>query len=54
MPALRTAAGAYLVPVGLPEPDEARAQLARHFGAVRLRQTPARWTPLSTTAGPCR
>ena len=33
MPALRTAAGAYLVPVGLPEPDEARAQLARHFGA---------------------
>ncbi|HEX3195290.1 MAG TPA: NB-ARC domain-containing protein [Streptosporangiaceae bacterium] len=33
MPALRTAAGAYLVPVGLPEHDEARAQLARHFGA---------------------
>jgi hypothetical protein len=33
MPALRTAAGAYLVSVGLPERDEARAQLARHFGA---------------------
>jgi hypothetical protein len=33
MPALRTAAGAYLVPVGLPEHDEAGAQLARHFGA---------------------
>lgn len=33
MPALRTAAGAYLVPVGLPEHDEACAQLARHFGA---------------------
>ena len=33
MPGLRTASGAYLVPVGLPEHDEARAHLARHFGA---------------------
>jgi DNA-binding SARP family transcriptional activator len=38
MPALRTAAGAYPVPVGLPEHDEARAQLARHSAQLH---TPA-------------